>query len=380
MGFSKKVLAVVLVIAFVFTMLPMEAMANDAISVTIDGHAVDFEDQEPIMVNNRVLIPVRFVFRDLGFEIDWNRSTRVATLVRDDFVIVITVGSTTFTVNGANHALDVPAEIIGGRIMTPLGPILRALGYELDWVGGTRTVVIETVATEEVAADPVDDAADNPADDEADAPTDEADDAPADDEADTPADDADDPAGDEYVEEVAIEDLADALIGIWENGDSNLNTWFAWQFNEDGTRYFFDTSVRSAWLVNWVLDGDVLNINNGQVVVNIAIRGDVLYLSAGDWNQRLFRVETRSWLYEGVVGRWQAEGSNINTFTIFENGTGYVVDNTGQVGPFVWFVNGNAITFSGIFVHQANIRMEDGAFYLVNRANANNYIRLVRAD
>jgi len=363
MRFTKKLLVVVLVFALVFSMLPMMVMASDPITVTIDGEAVDFEDQEPIMVSNRVLIPVRFVFLDLGFEVDWDRVARVATLERDDFVVEITIGSTAFTVNGASHELDVPAELMGGRTMVPLGPILRALGYELTWVSATRTVVIETTGPEEPADDPAEDSGDeDPADNNGD-------EEPAE------VDDDEEPA-----QEVAIEDLADALIGIWENGDTRLNTWFAWQFNEDGTRYFFDTAVRSAWMVNWVLDGDVLNINNGQVVVNIAIRGDVLYLTAGEWSQRLYRTEVRSWLNEDVVGYWHAERSNIRSFRILENGTGYVIDENGQVGPFVWFVDGNAITFSGIFVHQANLRIEDDAIYLVNRANPNSYIRLVRAD
>ena len=146
MRFSKKLLAVVLVFMMVFALMPVMAFASDTITVTIDGQAVDFEDQEPIMVDGRVLVPVRFVFLDLGFEVDWNRSTRTATLERDDFTVVIVIGETRFTINGASHALDVPAQLIGGRTMVPLGPILRGVGYELDWVRSKRTVVIETPA------------------------------------------------------------------------------------------------------------------------------------------------------------------------------------------------------------------------------------------
>jgi len=44
--------------------------------------------------------------------------------------------------------LDVPAQLISGRTMVPIGPILRGVGYELDWVGATRTVVITTETNE----------------------------------------------------------------------------------------------------------------------------------------------------------------------------------------------------------------------------------------
>jgi len=127
--------------------MPVVAFAsNDVITVTIDGQAVAFPDQQPIMVNSRVLVPVGGVFEALGFTPSWNGTTRTATLTRDDYTVVLTVGSANFTINGASHELDVPAQLISGRTMVPIGPILRGVGYELDWVGSTRTVVITTGA------------------------------------------------------------------------------------------------------------------------------------------------------------------------------------------------------------------------------------------
>jgi len=102
------------------------------------------------MVSNRVLVPVRFVFQDIGFNIEWDKIARIATLEQEDYVIIITIGNTDFTVNGTVHELDVPAEIIGDSVMVPMGPVLRAVGYELGWCGGTRTVVIEAPVSERV--------------------------------------------------------------------------------------------------------------------------------------------------------------------------------------------------------------------------------------
>jgi len=143
MRFTKKVVAALMVL--IIMLMPLTAFAsNDVITVTIDGQAVAFTDQQPIMVNSRVLVPVGGVFQALGFTPSWNGTTRTATLTRDDYTVVLTVGSANFTINGANHELDVPAQLISGRTMVPIGPILRGVGYELDWVGSTRTVVITT--------------------------------------------------------------------------------------------------------------------------------------------------------------------------------------------------------------------------------------------
>jgi len=52
------------------------------------------------------------------------------------------VGSGTFVTNGTIHNLDVPAQIIGGRTMVPIAPILRTVGLDVIWDGATRTVDI----------------------------------------------------------------------------------------------------------------------------------------------------------------------------------------------------------------------------------------------
>ena len=147
MRLIKKLLAIVVVMVFVLT--PMTMSANDTITVTINGEVVEFEDQAPVIIGNRTLVPIRFVFQDLGFYVGWDRNTQTATLSRDDYIVVIPIGSDTFTVNGVSRELDVPAQLIGGRTMIPLYAVLASIGYEVTWVRETRTVAIVTRTTDE---------------------------------------------------------------------------------------------------------------------------------------------------------------------------------------------------------------------------------------
>jgi len=145
MRFSKKMFVVALVVMFGFATLTGMGWASDDIAVTIDGIAVDFDGQGPVIVDNRVLVPVRGVFEALGFVPTWNRSTRAATLTRDDYVVVLTIGSYTFTTNGEEFPLDVPPQLIEGRTLLPLRAVLESVGYnDMSWSGTTRTVVIRT--------------------------------------------------------------------------------------------------------------------------------------------------------------------------------------------------------------------------------------------
>jgi len=162
---TKKKLAVILA-ALMLMLVPTTVFAitsglsdnSDAITVKVDGQVISFPDQQPVIVDGRTLVPIRGVFEHIGFEVDWNPNTSTALLTRGTFHINITIGQPTFGVlvhdpnspfpgHGVLVALDVPAQLIGGRTMLPLRAVLESIGYELEWNGQTRTVIITSPAT-----------------------------------------------------------------------------------------------------------------------------------------------------------------------------------------------------------------------------------------
>ena len=142
MGFSKKLITATFALVLAFALVPRVVFANDNISVTIDGQAIVFADQQPVIVDGRTLVPVGGVFEVIGFVPSWNSAARTATLTSSDYVIVITIDSATFTTNGVAYTLDVPAQIINGRTMLPIRAVLESVGYELNWNSETRTASI----------------------------------------------------------------------------------------------------------------------------------------------------------------------------------------------------------------------------------------------
>ena len=119
-------------------------------SVWVNGIQVEFVDQEPIIVDDRTLVPVRGVFEYVGFEVDWNPESRQATLTSDDYEVILTIGSAKFTTNGVVHMLDVPAQIINGRTMLPIRAVLESLGYYVYWDNNLRMVLINSTPTKYV--------------------------------------------------------------------------------------------------------------------------------------------------------------------------------------------------------------------------------------
>ena len=147
MKIKRKFFAVVVAMVLVFSLLPATAVsAIGPISVTIDGVAVQFAAQEPVVIGGRTLVPVRGVFELLGFEVDWDGATQQATLTSDSHVVVLTIGSATFTTNGVSYTLDAPAQVIGGSTMLPLRAVIESVGHSVDWDAATQTVLVITAA------------------------------------------------------------------------------------------------------------------------------------------------------------------------------------------------------------------------------------------
>lgn len=130
-----------------------ERTTGHAIRVWLNGQEISFPDQSPVIVNGRTLVPARGVFEAMGFTVDWDGDTSTVTLNDGRTDIVIPIGRSyfiiirdvnTFDLAETVIALEVPAQIIGGRTMIPLRAISEAVGAEVDWVASFWSVIITT--------------------------------------------------------------------------------------------------------------------------------------------------------------------------------------------------------------------------------------------
>ena len=146
---TKKLIIFSLTLTLILSIAPATLHAAPRIQVNIDGTYVVFPNNiHPENIQGRVLVPARGVFQALGFEVHWDDTYRRVTLIRQDYEIILTIGSATFTVNGTAHQLEVPAQILhDGTTFLPLRHPLEAIGYTLSWDGAAQTVHISTGGT-----------------------------------------------------------------------------------------------------------------------------------------------------------------------------------------------------------------------------------------
>jgi Copper amine oxidase N-terminal domain len=117
------------------------ALAQSVIGVYIDGQAVSF-DMPPMMMQGRVLVPLRGIFERLGATVDYDARTQHIVAVRGTQTVELTIGSRQARVNDTPTLLDVPALAVSGRTMVPLRFISEALGASVQWVEASRTILI----------------------------------------------------------------------------------------------------------------------------------------------------------------------------------------------------------------------------------------------
>lgn len=111
------------------------------IAVKINGSQINF-DQVPIMENERVLVPFRKIFEELGASVDWNGETQTVTAKKDDIEISLQIGSDILNKNGEKITLDVPAKIVKDRTLVPIRAVSEGLGARVEWDGMAQTVLI----------------------------------------------------------------------------------------------------------------------------------------------------------------------------------------------------------------------------------------------
>ena len=105
-------------------------------------------DVAPKIVNDRTMLPARFVAENLGAEVSWNEEKELVTIkgknskTNEDITILIYIGSDIAYVNGKQVKLDSDAFVENDRTYTPIRFISEELGASVEWIESEQKVVI----------------------------------------------------------------------------------------------------------------------------------------------------------------------------------------------------------------------------------------------
>lgn len=135
----KKNCILTFVVALVAVLCVQSFMTNNAEAadnkIYIDDRLVS-SDVAPVVVNSRVLVPIRVVSEGLGAQVSWDNPSQTVTVKKGSTTLKMVVNKTTYTKNGANKTMDVPVKVIKNRTLVPIRVVSEDLGAGVQWDKG----------------------------------------------------------------------------------------------------------------------------------------------------------------------------------------------------------------------------------------------------
>jgi hypothetical protein len=98
-------------------------------------------DVPPFIENSRTMVPLRAIFEALGAEVKWDGDTKTVTAKKNGTEIKLVIDGAAYK-NGELMELDTPAKIINNRTVVPLRFVAESFECQVTWDGDTRTVII----------------------------------------------------------------------------------------------------------------------------------------------------------------------------------------------------------------------------------------------
>ena len=88
-------------------------------------------DAAPMIQNDRTYVPFRALAEAFGATVAYDEATQAVTAELNGVTVVMTIGSATYTVNGAEKTMDVAPFITGSRTMIPVRFAAEAFGIKV---------------------------------------------------------------------------------------------------------------------------------------------------------------------------------------------------------------------------------------------------------
>lgn len=140
---SHKIISLITALLLLFSLsIPILSYAETSnISVYIDNKRVSFQ-ANPYMENDRVMVPMRKIFEELGAAVTWDDNTQSVSAVKGQTTAILAIGLNIMYINGEPTTLDNPPVLIYDTTYVPLRAVSESLGCIVEWENDKNRVNI----------------------------------------------------------------------------------------------------------------------------------------------------------------------------------------------------------------------------------------------
>lgn len=100
-------------------------------------------DTAPILINDRTMVPIRFVSEALGAQVEWVAQRQTAVIAYNGIVLEVPIDQPYLIIQGQQQEIDVASQLVNDRTMVPLRAISEGMGRLVEYLPETQTIVIQ---------------------------------------------------------------------------------------------------------------------------------------------------------------------------------------------------------------------------------------------
>lgn len=110
--------------------------------IIVDGKVVGFDGQGPVALERRLYVPMRGVLEKIGATVSYDSASRTVTATGNGRSITLPLEGSQGTVGGRSMRFAERPIVMNDRVLVPLRLLSEALGAQVDWDAEKMTVKI----------------------------------------------------------------------------------------------------------------------------------------------------------------------------------------------------------------------------------------------
>lgn len=145
-------ISIIMVVIFV-QCFSQDVYADSSIKLVIDGNNVT-SSAEPIIKNDRTLVPLRIIAEQLGAQVIWNNDDRTVEIIKNDTSVLLRIDSNLIeyqNIDKTYNLSDIAPQIIKDRTYVPIRLVSNALGVGVNWDNNERSVYVDSSETSTIS-------------------------------------------------------------------------------------------------------------------------------------------------------------------------------------------------------------------------------------
>ncbi|HOQ36406.1 MAG TPA: N-acetylmuramoyl-L-alanine amidase [Acetivibrio sp.] len=114
-------------------------------AIAVEGSVIHPERQ-PITIDGRILVPARSTFELIGVRTNWYPEREVVMMTKGSNSITMNIGKKAAYVNENKKDMEAPAVLVNGTVMVPIRFVAENFGYNVGWNDINRMAFIGIAA------------------------------------------------------------------------------------------------------------------------------------------------------------------------------------------------------------------------------------------